>query len=60
MHASLSCAKVERAGEMLRAAEVLVLDFTAACGFKSLQHFARVFGRVYGISPSEYRQGFLR
>jgi AraC family transcriptional regulator len=52
--------RVERAKEMLRAAEARVLDVAVACGFKTQQHFARVFRRMCGVSPTEYRQEFLR
>jgi len=31
-----------------------------ACGFKTQQHFARVFRELCGASPTEYRQEFLR
>jgi AraC family transcriptional regulator len=51
--------RVERAREMLRAAEARVLDVAVACGFKTQQHFARVFRRICGASPTEYRQAFL-
>jgi AraC-like DNA-binding protein len=34
--------RVERAKEMLRAAEARVLDVAVACGFKTQQHFAGV------------------
>jgi AraC-like DNA-binding protein len=51
--------RIERAKEMLRAAERRVLDVAVACGFKSQQHFAGVFRRVYGASPAEYRQEFV-
>jgi AraC family transcriptional regulator len=50
--------RVERAKELLRAAEMRVLDVAVACGFKSQQHFARVFRSVCGASPTEYRQEF--
>jgi len=50
--------RVERAKEMLRAAESRILDVAVACGFKSQQHFARVFRSVCGASPTEYRQEF--
>jgi AraC family transcriptional regulator len=50
--------KVDRAKELLRAAEMRVLDVAVACGFKSQQHFARVFRSVCGASPTEYRQEF--
>jgi AraC family transcriptional regulator len=52
--------RVERAKEMLRAAETRVLDVAVACGFKTQQHFARVFRRMCGVSPTEYRQEFLQ
>jgi AraC family transcriptional regulator len=51
--------QVERAKEMLRNAEARVLDVAVACGFKTQQHFARVFRQVCGTSPSEYRYEFL-
>jgi len=47
--------KMERAKEMLRAPETRVLDVAVACGFKTQQHFARVFRHVCGTSPREYR-----
>jgi AraC family transcriptional regulator len=52
--------RIERAKEMLRAAETRVLDVAVASGFKTQQHFARVFRRMCGVSPTEYRQEFLR
>jgi AraC family transcriptional regulator len=51
--------RIERAKAMLRAAEARVLDVAVACGFKTQQHFARVFRRMCGVSPTEYRQEFL-
>jgi len=47
--------RIERAKEMLREAEARVLDVAVACGFKTQQHFARVFRRICGTSPTEYR-----
>lgn len=47
--------RVEHAKELLRDAEIRVLDVAVACGFKTQQHFARVFRAVSGISPTEYR-----
>src|SRR5215467_9975021 len=52
--------RVERAKEMLREAEMRVLDVAVACGFKTQQHFARVFRRICGASPTEYRYEVLR
>src|SRR5215831_11041911 len=52
--------RIERAKEMLRAPEARVLDVAVACGFKTQQHFARVFRRISGASPTEYRYEVLR
>jgi AraC family transcriptional regulator len=47
--------RIERAQEMLRAPEARVFDVALACGFKTQQHFARVFRHMCGTSPREYR-----
>jgi len=51
--------RVERAKAMLRAPDARVLDVAVACGFKTQQHFAKVFRDVCGVSATEYRQDFL-
>lgn len=51
--------RIERAKEMLRTAEGRVLDVAIACGFKTQQHFARVFRKFCGASPTEYREEFV-
>ncbi len=50
--------RIERAKEMLCAPEARILDVAVACGFKTQQHFARVFRSVCGSSPKEYRLGW--
>src|SRR5262250_1117451 len=50
--------RVERAKEKLRSAESRVLDVAIACGFKTQQHFARVFRQLCGATPTEYRCEF--
>jgi len=50
--------RVEHAKQILRAPNLRVLDVAVACGFKTQQHFARVFRKMCGISPTEYRQEF--
>jgi AraC family transcriptional regulator len=51
--------RLERAKAMLRAPDMRVLAVAVACGFKTQQHFAQVFRDVCGVSPTEYRLGFL-
>jgi DNA-binding GntR family transcriptional regulator/AraC-like DNA-binding protein len=50
--------RVERAKEMLRTPGMRILDVAIACGFKTQQHFARVFRRMCGASPTDYRYEF--
>ena len=59
-HQCLLWYRVQRAKEMLRSAEMRVLDVAIACGFKTQQHFARVFRQMCGASPMEYRYQSLR
>ena len=56
-HQCLLWYRIQRAKEMLRSAEMRVLDVAIACGFKTQQHFARVFRQICGVSPMEYRFG---
>jgi AraC-like DNA-binding protein len=51
--------RIERAKKMLRESQTRVLDVAVACGFKTQQHFARVFRQMCQISPTEYRREFL-
>jgi AraC family transcriptional regulator len=52
--------RLERSKAMLRAPDARILDVAVACGFKTQQHFAQVFRDVCGVSPTRYRQDFLR
>jgi AraC family transcriptional regulator len=51
--------RMERAKEMLRTGQARIVDVAVACGFKTQQHFARVFRQMCGATPREYRQDFL-
>jgi AraC family transcriptional regulator len=58
-HQFLVRQRIQRAKEMLGSAEMRVLDVAIACGFKTQQHFARVFRQMCGASPTEYRYEFM-
>jgi AraC family transcriptional regulator len=51
--------RMERAKEMLRTEKARILDVAVACGFKTQQHFARVFRQMCGAAPREYRRAFV-
>jgi len=36
-----------------------LVGLAIACGFKTQQHFARVFRKLCGASPTEYREEFV-
>ena len=51
--------RVEQAKGMLRYSLLPVADVACACGFNDPNYFSRVFARIMGIPPSEYRRRFL-
>jgi AraC family transcriptional regulator len=51
--------RVQHGKELLRAREMRMLDVAMECGFKTQQHFARVFRNMQGASPKEYRRKIL-
>jgi AraC family transcriptional regulator len=48
--------RVEYAKELLVSWDLRMIDLALACGFKTQQHFARIFRRVSGLSPTEYQR----
>jgi AraC family transcriptional regulator len=55
-HQFLLRCRLERAKEMLRTRQLRIVDVALACGFKTQQHFARVFRQMYGATPRVYRK----
>lgn len=48
--------KVQYAKELLLSEDLRVIDVALACGFKTQQHFARIFRKMSGLSPTEYQR----
>ncbi|WP_213807789.1 AraC family transcriptional regulator [Granulicella sp. dw_53] len=48
--------RVQCAKELLISLHLRMLDIALACGFKTQQHFARIFRQVCGLSPTEYQR----
>jgi AraC family transcriptional regulator len=48
--------RVEYAKELLLSLNLRMIDIALACGFKTQQHFARIFRKVCGLSPTEYQR----
>jgi len=51
--------RVQRAKELLATLNLRMIDIALACGFKTQQHFARIFRQVCGVSPTEYQRAKL-
>ena len=47
--------RVEKARELLASTRLSVREVSVACGYSDANYFARVFKRVTGKTPSEYR-----
>ncbi|MFP4550896.1 MAG: response regulator [Spirochaetales bacterium] len=48
--------RIERAGELLAAGNQNVAEVAAAIGYASASHFSRVFKRLTGVPPADYRR----
>lgn len=47
--------RIEEAKELLRHPQLSIIEASARTGFVDQSHFSKVFRRVVGIAPSEYR-----
>lgn len=47
--------RIDRAKELLRSRRLTVLEIGITVGFQNPSHFARMFHRFVGITPSEFR-----
>jgi len=56
-HAYLLTRRLERAAAMLRMTDRSVADICIAVGLSSVGSFTTTFTRVYGKSPTAYREG---
>jgi AraC-like DNA-binding protein len=50
-------ARIERARDLLGQSDVSVKEIAAQCGFDNEYYFSRLFRKVTGTSPSQYRSG---
>ena len=48
--------RVQYSKELLLSLDLRMIDIALACGFKTQQHFARIFRKMCGLSPTEYQQ----
>jgi AraC family transcriptional regulator len=55
-HQYLLRLRICKAKTLLEESEAPVIDIAAECGFQTQQHFARIFRRLTGKTPTEYRR----
>lgn len=48
--------RIERASKLLRTTDAGIFEIAADCGFKDAAYFGRIFARLTGSTPSEYRR----
>jgi AraC family transcriptional regulator len=48
--------RVQCAKDLIGSLNLRMIDIALACGFKTQQHFARIFREISGLSPTEYQQ----
>jgi transcriptional regulator GlxA family with amidase domain len=53
-HNFICALRFRRARELLRESSLSVCDVARAVGFRSASHFAKVFRKRFGLSPSEF------
>lgn len=51
----IQAVRCEHAAYLLRTTRFSIVDIALEVGFNSRQHFARTFGKVYGVTPNTYR-----
>lgn len=56
----LSRLRIERATEMLRDSELKTYEIAERVGYYDTHHFSKVFKKLMGMTPSEYRQHFKK
>ncbi len=52
--------RMDRAAEILRETELGIAETAELTGYENVRHFSRLFRKVWGKTPSEYREGCRR
>ena len=52
--------RIERSCELLKTTDLSILEIAERCGYSNLSNFNRMFLRIVGSAPREYRQAHLK
>jgi AraC family transcriptional regulator len=58
-HAFVITRRLDRGKRLLADTDDTVAHIALRCGFSDQAHFARAFSGAFGLSPSQYRKGFM-
>ena len=58
--AYLNAYRVEKARQLIADPRISLKDISTACGYSDSNYFTRVFKRLTGQTPSEYRLALLQ
>ena len=59
VNAEIRSAHIQRARSLLATSDLSVTEIAFRSGFNQIEHFSRVFRKICGVSPREYRKRFL-
>ena len=48
--------RLKKAAELLTASSLKIIDIGIMCGFQDMSYFSKSFAKIYGITPSKYRE----
>ena len=51
--------RLEKAVELLAQSNVPIYEIAYSVGYSDANYFSRLFSKIYGIPPSQYRQPLL-
>jgi AraC family transcriptional regulator len=51
--------RIEKAQALMKSQSLRIIDIAESCGFASQSQFSRVFRRVIGVTPRQYRRDTL-
>jgi LacI family transcriptional regulator len=60
VNAEIRSAHIRRARSLLATSDLSVTEIAFRSGFNQIEHFSRVFRKVCGLSPRQYRKQFSR
>lgn len=52
----LTCVRMRKARELMETTDLKIYEISQSVGYNSVEHFTRVFKKIYGVSPGSWRK----